>query len=114
MGASSPGRTTGHLTSDQPASPSDIVDLDRSDGPAPGGNWHALPIADVLDSLDTNKEHGLSGAATQKRLDRFGPNEIREAAGPTWRAVLIRQFVDVLIVILVIAAVISFATRSTG
>jgi Ca2+-transporting ATPase len=95
--------------SDQPTSPPDTFGLDRSDGPSPGGNWHARPVADVLDSLDTDRKHGLSGATAGQRLDQFGPNEIQEAAGPTWRAVLIRQFADVLIAILVVAAVISFA-----
>ena len=50
---------------------------------------------------------GLSSAEAQRRLERYGPNRLAEAPKePRWRAFL-RQFQDLLIIILLIAAVVS-------
>jgi Ca2+-transporting ATPase len=50
---------------------------------------------------------GLSSAEAQRRLERHGPNRLAEAQRePRWRA-LLRQFQDLLILILLGAAVVS-------
>jgi Ca2+-transporting ATPase len=72
-------------------------------------DWHARPVDDIVDSLDTDPERGLSSVAARERLAQYGSNELQEAPGPTWRAVLARQFADILIGILFVASVISFA-----
>jgi Ca2+-transporting ATPase len=70
--------------------------------------WHATPTADVLRRLDVDAARGLATAEAARRLGRDGPNRLAEAKRePRWRAFL-RQFQDLLIIILLIAAVVSF------
>ena len=70
-------------------------------------NYHALTPEAVFETLDTGPQ-GLSDADALERLERFGPNEL--AAGKkisAWR-ILLRQFANLLIAILLAATVISF------
>ena len=70
--------------------------------------WHATPTSDVLQRLDVDAAQGLTTAESARRLERDGPNRLAEAKRePRWRAFL-RQFQDLLIIILLIAAVVSF------
>lgn len=63
--------------------------------------------AAVADELGTDPTGGLSEAEAARRFDRYGPN-VLEASGRTpWYVVLGRQFLDVLIVILGVAALVS-------
>ncbi|MGI5290067.1 cation-translocating P-type ATPase [Nonomuraea polychroma] len=69
--------------------------------------WHALPAGDVAVRLQAAPDQGLSAGEAARRLERHGPNQLREAARePRWRAFL-RQFQDLMILILLIAAVVS-------
>jgi P-type Ca2+ transporter type 2C len=69
--------------------------------------WYATPVQDAVRDLDVDPATGLSPVEAQRRLERYGPNRLAEAPKePRWRAFL-RQFQDLLIVILLIAAVVS-------
>jgi Ca2+-transporting ATPase len=69
--------------------------------------WHARPAADAARELDVDPGAGLSSAEAARRLERYGPNRLAEAARePRWRAFL-RQFQDLLILILLAAALVS-------
>jgi Ca2+-transporting ATPase len=68
--------------------------------------WHARPVAEAVRDLDVDPSSGLLAAAAQRRLDRYGRNRLAEAPKePRWRAFL-RQFQDLLIIILLVAAVV--------
>ncbi|MBT8165292.1 MAG: HAD-IC family P-type ATPase [Acidimicrobiia bacterium] len=70
---------------------------------------HALAPELVGGELNTDLVAGLSHGEAERRLERYGPN-VLEAAGRTpWYVVLGRQFVDVLILILGVAAIVSIA-----
>ncbi|MBL3666203.1 cation-translocating P-type ATPase [Streptomyces sp. M2CJ-2] len=70
-------------------------------------SWHALPTAEVTDRLDVEPGAGLSSDEAARRLTEHGPNQLDEAPRePRWRAFL-RQFQDLLIIILLVAAVVS-------
>ena len=71
--------------------------------------WHSLDVQEVLQRLDGNRETGLSAEEAARRLERFGLNILRETGKVTWYVVFGRQFLDTLILILVIAAVIAGA-----
>ncbi|MGA9522642.1 MAG: cation-translocating P-type ATPase [Myxococcaceae bacterium] len=74
---------------------------------APKTNWHALGAGDVTRALEVDPRVGLSSAEAARRKDRYGPNQLAEAPRePRWRAFL-RQFQDLLIIILLLAAVVS-------
>jgi Ca2+-transporting ATPase len=52
-------------------------------------------------------DRGLSADEASRRLTEFGPNRLEEDSGPTRLDLLVRQFKDVLVVILIVAAAIS-------
>jgi Ca2+-transporting ATPase len=69
--------------------------------------WHALPAVDVARELHVDPGAGLSSAEAALRVERHGPNRLAETPRePRWRAFL-RQFQDLLIIILLVAAVVS-------
>lgn len=68
---------------------------------------HAVAVAEIESALGTDVDRGLSSTEARARLDRFGPNRITEDEGPGRWALLARQFTDVLVLILLAAAVIS-------
>jgi len=72
--------------------------------PAP---WHAAPADEVARELGVDPRVGLSADEAARRRQRYGPNRLDERPRePRWRAFL-RQFQDLMIVILLIAAVVS-------
>ncbi len=81
--------------------------------PATRRPWHALDRYEVGFAFDTDLAVGLRAHEAARRLARHGPNAIREAARRTRLEILGRQFVDVLIWILVVAAGISFVVGET-
>jgi Ca2+-transporting ATPase len=70
-------------------------------------HFHTMTPAAVCAALSTGPQ-GLSETEAQERLDRYGPNELAAAKKITpWR-ILLRQFANLLITILLVATVISF------
>jgi magnesium-transporting ATPase (P-type) len=75
---------------------------------APATPWHTQPVESVRNALDTGIR-GLSSEEAASRLERFGPNEVdAERPTPWWKLVL-HQFRDPLVYILLIAATFTFA-----
>ena len=68
---------------------------------------HTRPVEDLAARLGVDVAQGLNGDEAGRRLAEFGPNRITEDTGPTRWELLGRQFKDVLVLILVAAAVIS-------
>ena len=74
-------------------------------------NPHAQSGDEVLRDLDSGRG-GLSSAEAAGRLARHGPNELREtAARPVWK-MLLAQFTEPMILILVAAAGLSFVLQN--
>lgn len=70
--------------------------------------WFALDPVAALEKLDVNPEQGLSLAEVEKRRAIYGPNElIDRGVKPAWQ-ILLDQFKEVMVIVLLIAAVISF------
>jgi Ca2+-transporting ATPase len=68
--------------------------------------YHSLDIDTILRRLDSNK-NGLSSQEVKKRLLEFGPNELEEEKGISPFQILLNQFKQFLIIILLIATLIS-------
>ena len=69
--------------------------------------WWAKTIEGVRDELLTDLVHGMSGELVRQRRERFGWNELtEEPPTPFWKKVL-RQFSELVILILIVASVIS-------
>ena len=68
--------------------------------------WHTLSANAVLSHLQSSEE-GLAEAEVESRLAQYGPNELQAAGRVSPWAILLQQFKNVLIVILIIATGIS-------
>jgi Ca2+-transporting ATPase len=77
----------------------------RDDGATP--SFHVLGTRDTAAALETNAERGLSHAEAVARLARHGPNVIAEKPQRSPAAMLLGQFTDFTILVLIGAAVVS-------
>ena len=69
-------------------------------------NWHKLSVPEVFEMLGTSQQ-GLSGMDAGEKLLKVGPNELEEGKKKSKVGMLLTQFKDVMILILLGAAVIS-------
>src|SRR6266508_259135 len=72
------------------------------------GDWHALRAEAVLQRLAASSL-GLSSREARERLARVGPNELVQTARISPLRILLSQFTDVLVIVLIAAALISAA-----
>ncbi len=70
---------------------------------------YTLSTDEVLKNLGVD-ENGLSTAQAQERLQKYGPNKLKEGEKPTWLQRFLTQLKDPMLIILMIAAVVSAAT----
>jgi Ca2+-transporting ATPase len=70
---------------------------------------HSHTIEHLADALDTHIHKGLTGDQARERLAQFGPNELKEKPRAGFLRLLAGQFNNFLIIILIVAAAISFA-----
>jgi Ca2+-transporting ATPase len=74
-----------------------------------GEPWYRLPVEEVERRLETSVDSGLSSGEAERRLARHGPNELEEARAVPWWRLLLDQFRNVLILILLVAVGLSIA-----
>mmetsp|Transcript_29007 Transcript_29007/g.26361 ORF Transcript_29007/g.26361 Transcript_29007/m.26361 type:complete len:128 (+) Transcript_29007:52-435(+) len=70
--------------------------------------YHTLSPEEVLKALDTNAKTGLSRNEAATRLQKYGPNELKKKEGESIWDKIKEQFGDLLVRILLLAAIISF------
>tara|TARA_R110002049_G_scaffold50370_3_gene143097 strand:- start:138753 stop:141488 length:2736 start_codon:yes stop_codon:yes gene_type:complete len=80
----------------------------------PGGmdevcKWHVASVGDVIKRLQTDSLSGITTQEADRRRQSSGPNQLGTLKRSSWLQVLARQFRDVLILILFIAAGVSVA-----
>jgi Ca2+-transporting ATPase len=68
--------------------------------------WHALGTKEVLDHLRVHG-NGLTTEEAKRRLDHFGPNQLKEAPRPTFLQMLWEQLNNFVVILLIIASLIS-------
>ena len=69
-------------------------------------NWHTLTTEAVFKELQSGRD-GLSTDEVAKRMQQYGPNQLQEKKKkPVW-LLFVMQFKDVMILILMVAAIIS-------
>ena len=71
-------------------------------------DWYKLAREEVVATLGTNLEKGLDEAEASKRLDQYGPNELVERGVKSPWIILWEQLTGTMVVILIVAAVISY------
>jgi Ca2+-transporting ATPase len=75
--------------------------------PTDATNWHLLPVEECAATLRTDLERGLAQAEVERRRAQAGPNEIREGRRRGPLAMLLAQFTDFMILVLLAAALVS-------
>ncbi len=69
--------------------------------------WHAQEVDAVLRELDADPRQGLSEASARNRREKYGPNELAKEDRISPATLLLKQFKNTLIIILLIATVLS-------
>ena len=75
-------------------------------------DWHSLQLKEVFSKLKTKKS-GISTKEANDRLRKFGPNTIAIKKKISPLAIFINQFRNMLVVLLLLAALVSFAISYT-
>ncbi len=69
---------------------------------------YSKSIDEVIKDLGTDGENGLSEEEAQRRLAKDGPNKLQEAKRTPFIIKLLKQFIEPMVIVLLIACVISF------
>ncbi len=77
---------------------------------ASSARWHDLSADDTLAQIGSRPD-GLTDSEAGDRLAQFGPNEVETDRGTPWWRLLLHQFTDPLIYILLAAAIITLLLR---
>ncbi len=76
-------------------------------------DWHIFSVEQTAQTLKTSVSNGLSDTETKIRLQKYGLNKLIEGKSVHWYHMLLRQFMSILILILIIAAGLSFFLGDT-
>ena len=69
--------------------------------------WYQLETDQVIENLQTDPQDGLSDEEARNRLEKYGPNELVEKGGRSPWLILWDQMKEVMVVILLVAAIVS-------
>lgn len=75
--------------------------------PSPTTAWHTLDTTQSLSTLKTDPQSGLSEQEAALRLDQYGTNELEESSGRSPWEILIDQFKNVMLLMLIGVALVS-------
>jgi Ca2+-transporting ATPase len=73
----------------------------------PATAWHTLEIEETLALLSCNRNAGLTNQQVIERLQHYGPNELQEGGGRRPLSILVDQFTNIMLLMLIAVAVIS-------
>lgn len=75
--------------------------------PAENAVWHSLEPNQALELLSTNVDTGLTATEVETRLQQYGTNELQESGGRSSWAILVDQFKNIMLLLLIAVAIIS-------
>lgn len=70
-------------------------------------HWHTIPTDKALELLQSDREQGLSTEEVAERQRDYGLNELEESGGRTAFIILVDQFRNVMLIMLIAVAIIS-------
>lgn len=76
-------------------------------------DFYKLPFDEVAKNLKTDLKAGLTFQEAQNRLIQYGPNKLKEVKGKNALSILLDQFKDLLIIILILASLVSLLLGET-
>ena len=62
----------------------------------------------IVKQLESNAETGLTSEQVKERAEKYGPNKLKDKKKKTWAGRFFEQFKDAMIIILIMAAIVSF------
>ncbi|MGD2072689.1 MAG: HAD-IC family P-type ATPase, partial [Candidatus Thorarchaeota archaeon] len=74
--------------------------------------WYSNDVDFVIKELDTERDDGLNSDEAQRRLERYGHNELVKTGGISPLRMFLSQFTDPMVIILLVAIVISLVTSA--
>src|SRR3972149_1471937 len=69
-------------------------------------HWHALSTDEVMDHLQV-RDNGLTSSEAADRQAHYGYNQLTEAPRPSFLKLLLEQFNNFIVILLIVAALIS-------
>lgn len=75
---------------------------------------HTKTIEEIVEYFKSDIKNGLSQKEAEKRAALYGSNELKTMPKKPWYVIFLRQFTDLLIIILFVAAAISLAVGETA
>ncbi|MEQ8971637.1 MAG: cation-transporting P-type ATPase [Coleofasciculus sp. C1-SOL-03] len=75
--------------------------------PDPLNAWHTQSIDESLVQLDSNSQTGLNSEQVSERSQYYGLNELEETAGRSSWVILLDQFTNIMLIMLIVVAIIS-------
>ena len=69
--------------------------------------WHQLEVNAALEQLESDADRGLSEVESRRRLVEYGANELQADSGVSPLTLLLEQFKNILVVILLVAVALS-------
>jgi Ca2+-transporting ATPase len=70
-------------------------------------NWHHVDVEEAIQVLATDPDRGLTTAQVKERQQQYGLNELTETAGRSNFQILLDQFTNIMLVMLIAVAIIS-------
>lgn len=72
-----------------------------------GQNWHTMTVKETETALETDIHAGLTSFEATRRLEEYGPNELKASPGRSIWSMLVGQVKEVMVLMLIGAAIIS-------
>jgi len=69
--------------------------------------WHEMRSDEVMDTIHSDRDVGLTNKEVLKRTEKFGLNELKEADRPSAMIIFLSQFKDFMVLVLLAATLIS-------
>ncbi|MGF1675639.1 MAG: cation-translocating P-type ATPase [Rivularia sp. (in: cyanobacteria)] len=69
--------------------------------------WHSLEVDEAIKLLSVNADTGLTSEEVESRLQKYGTNELEESAGRGNWEILLDQFKNIMLLMLIAVAIIS-------
>ncbi|PMC38383.1 calcium-translocating P-type ATPase, SERCA-type [Bacillus sp. UMB0899] len=69
--------------------------------------WHEMRSDEVMNTISSDRDVGLTNKEVQKRTQKFGLNELKEADRPSAIIIFLSQFKDFMVLVLLAATLIS-------
>ncbi|HYW21319.1 MAG TPA: cation-translocating P-type ATPase [Nodularia sp. (in: cyanobacteria)] len=75
--------------------------------PEDTAGWHSFEVNKALKLLDSNADSGLTPENVRERLQKYGDNELKESNGRSSWEILLDQFKNIMLLMLIAVALIS-------